>query len=96
MGADAPRKLKHCGATGKKPVAPQALRLFLFIELVDKEGNNRITLDDALERLGQQRRARQLTNLAAGQGRFGQGDRVGHDQLIEWRTCWKKPVSSAS
>jgi hypothetical protein len=31
MGAYAPRKLKHCGATGKKPVAPQALRLLLLL-----------------------------------------------------------------
>ena len=85
MGCKTPRKLKHCGATGKKPVAPQALRLLLLIESVDEQRDDGVTLDDAFERLGQQRRARQLTDLAAGQGRFGQGDRIGHDQFIEWR-----------
>ena len=83
MGACAPRKLKYYGATGKKPVAPQVRSVAALVELIDKEGNNRIALDDALERLGQQRRARQLTDLAAGQGRFGQGNRVGHDQFVE-------------
>ena len=71
MGCKTPRKLKHCGATGKKPVAPQAVRLLLLIESVDEQRDDGVTLDDAFERLGQQWRARQLTDLAAGQGRFG-------------------------
>ena len=52
MGCKTPRKLKHCGATGKKPVAPQALRLLLLIESVDEQRDDGVTLDDAFERLG--------------------------------------------
>lgn len=49
MGADAPRKLKHCGATGKKPVAPQALRLLLL--LPNQSMNSEMTESPLMMRL---------------------------------------------
>src|SRR5471030_306103 len=55
------------------------------LSLVDKQGDHGIALDDAFERLGQQRCAGQLTDLAASLGRVGQRYRVGHDQLVQRR-----------
>src|SRR5471030_1060370 len=82
MDARAPMKLEN--TTARHPGAPS--QVFDYKDfLIDKQGDHGVALDDAFERLGQQRRAGQLADLAAGLGRVRQRDGVRDDQLVQRR-----------
>jgi hypothetical protein len=67
-------------APGRSMPEPEKLKK---VFLVREQTHHRLACSDALYRLGDQRRHRQLAYLLAGSRRVVQGDRIGDDDLVQ-------------